>query len=78
MCTACNIPSGFSRCLIFGMQALQGLNRAELTKLIIDVLKIQAYANKKMKGGRRYVALSKNIKDALAKNKYLLLSFLLL
>ena len=50
-------------------RALQGVNRSDLTKLIIDVLKIRSYANKGMKGGRKYVALSKNAKEALTKKK---------
>ena len=50
-------------------RALQGVNHFVLTKLIIDVLKIRSYANKRMKGGRKYVALSKNVKEALAKRK---------
>ena len=53
-------------------RALQGVGRPELTKLIMDVLKIRSYANKKMKGGRKYVALSNNAKDAMEKNKYTL------
>ena len=49
-------------------RTLQGVNRSDLTKLI-DVLKIRSYANERMKGGRKYVALPKNAKEALAKKK---------
>ena len=48
-------------------RALQGVNRSDVTKLIMDVLKIRSYANKRMKGGEKYLALSKNAKNALEK-----------
>ena len=50
-------------------RAMQGLNRAELTKLIMDILRVRSFANKKMKGGRKYVKLSQNAKNALTKNR---------
>ena len=49
--------------------ALKSITRAEVIRLITDVLKIREYASKKMKSGKKYVALSKNTKQALSNNK---------
>ena len=38
-------------------RALQGINRSDVTKLIMNVLKIRSYTNKRMKGGRKYIPL---------------------
>ncbi|XP_047131057.1 uncharacterized protein LOC136071655 [Hydra vulgaris] len=50
-------------------QAMQGINKAELTKLVLDVLKVRQYTNKRLKSGRKFTALSANAKNALKKNK---------
>ncbi|XP_065659961.1 uncharacterized protein LOC136083927 [Hydra vulgaris] len=50
-------------------RAMQGINKAELTKLVLDVLKVRQYTNKRLKGGRKFIALSANAKNALTKNK---------
>ena len=55
-------------------RCLQGINKKQLTNLILDILKIRDYANKKLKGGRRYTNLSVNAKMAL-QNKKLSRSF---
>jgi hypothetical protein len=55
-------------------RCLQGINKKQLTNLILDILKIRDYANKKLKGGRRYTNLSVNAKRAL-QNKKLSRSF---
>ena len=47
----------------------QGINKKELTNLILDIVKIRDYANKKFKGGRRYSSLSVNAKRALQSGK---------
>lgn len=52
-------------------RAMQGINKAELTKLVLDVLKVRQYTNKRLKGGRKFVALSANAKNAVATNKYI-------
>lgn len=51
-------------------RSLQGINKADVTQLIINVLKIRDHWNKSRKGGRAFVRLSKNAKDAVTKNKY--------
>ena len=50
-------------------RCFQGLSKVELTKLILDVLRVRDFANKKLKGGRGFIRLSKNAKDALERNK---------
>lgn len=50
-------------------RAMQGIGRPEVKKLVMDVLRVRDYANKKMKGGRKFKALSKNAKTALKTNK---------
>ena len=47
----------------------QGINKMQLTNLIIDVLRIREHTNKKLKGGRGFKALSKNAKNALENNR---------
>ena len=44
---------------------LQGINKSELTTLILDIINIRDYANKKYKGGRGFCKLSANAKRAL-------------
>ena len=39
-------------------QCLQGINKADLTSLILDVLRIRDHANKTKKGGRSFKKLS--------------------
>ena len=56
-------------------QAHQGMNRKRTTQLILDVLKIRKHANKKMKGGRKYVALTRNGKTALANSRCAIIFF---
>ena len=48
---------------------MQGLGKKELEKLILDVLKIRDYTNKKLKGGRKFNKLSRFAKSALAKER---------
>ena len=50
-------------------RAMQGINKAQLTKLILDVLRIRDYTNKTLKGGRKFIKLSANAKEALRKGK---------
>ena len=50
-------------------RAYQGMNRKKLTNLIMDVLTIPDHANRKMKGGRKLVALTTNAKKALSKKR---------
>ena len=46
-------------------RCLQGVNKKELTKLILDVLKIRQHTNHKIRGGRSFVKLSEHAKRAL-------------
>ena len=46
-------------------RCLQGINKSELTTLILYILKIRQHANKKFKGGRGFNKLSANAKRAL-------------
>ena len=48
---------------------LQGINKRKLTTLILDIIKIRDYANKKYKGGRGFCELSANAKRALRAKK---------
>ena len=50
-------------------RACQGLNKAKLTKLFLDILKIRNHMNRKLKGGRKFVKLTPNAKKALEQNK---------
>ena len=50
-------------------RCLQGLSKVALSKLILETLKIRDHANKKLKGGRGFIKLSKAAKEALSKNK---------
>ena len=50
-------------------RCLQGINTSELTTLILDIIKIRDYANKKYKGGRGFCRLSANAKRALQTKK---------
>ena len=50
-------------------RSLQGINKSELTKLLLDILRIKDYMNKKCRGGRKFLALSPNAKSALEKGK---------
>ena len=50
-------------------RSYQGMNRKDLTKLILDVLKIRNHYNKTIPKGRRTRPLSKNAKAALETNK---------
>lgn len=51
---------------------MQSLGKKDLKKLILGVLKIRDYTNTKMKGGRKYVKLTANARNALDKGKYVL------
>ena len=55
-------------------RAYQGINKASLTKIILDVLKIRQYLNKSKKGGRIYKKLNRNAKNALMTGRYVVLS----
>ena len=50
-------------------RCLQGINKSELTTLILDIIKIRDYANKKYKGGRGFCKLSANAKRDLQTKK---------
>ena len=50
-------------------RSLQGINKAELTKVLLDRLKIRQHLNRKCKGGRKFVKLSPNAKSAQEKGK---------
>ena len=47
----------------------QGISKAELTKLIINVLQLRDHLNKTMKGGRKYKPLSRAGKRVLSTKK---------
>ncbi|XP_065655958.1 uncharacterized protein LOC136081783 [Hydra vulgaris] len=49
------------KCVCCKNYAYQAMNRKKLTNLIMDVLKIRDYANKKMKGRRKFIALKKSL-----------------
>ena len=51
-------------------RCMQAVNKKDLEKLIMDVLRIRSFTNKKMGGGRKYLKLSNNAKSALEKGKY--------
>ena len=48
---------------------MQGMNKKEVEKLILDVLRIRDFTNRRFEGGRKYQALSKNAKAAIKKVK---------
>nr|XP_047140683.1 uncharacterized protein LOC124815887 [Hydra vulgaris] len=50
-------------------KSLQGINKTELTKLLLDILRIRDYMNKRCKGGRKLIKLSPNAKSALVNGK---------
>ena len=50
-------------------RCMQAVNKKELEKLILDVLRIRKFTNKKMGGGRKYQKLSNNAAAALEKGK---------
>ena len=50
-------------------RCMQAVNKKELTKLILDVLRIRDFTNKKFKGGRKFIKLSANAKAALEKGR---------
>ena len=50
-------------------RACRGLNRAKVSKLLLDILRIKDHANKKLKGGRKYAKLTPNARKALEDNK---------
>ena len=52
-------------------RCLQGINKADLTALILDVLRIRDHVNKTKKGGRSFKKLSENAKKALANKRYI-------
>lgn len=49
-------------------RCMQAVNK-ELEKLILDVLRIRDYTNKKLKGGRKFVKLSTNARVAMEKGR---------
>ena len=51
-------------------RCMQAINKKELEKLILDVLRVRDYTNRKLKGGRKFVKLSQNAKTALEKKRY--------
>ena len=51
------------------LRGLQGISKSELTTILLDILKIRDYMNKKCKGGRKFVKLSHNAKSTLEKGK---------
>ena len=52
------------------------MSRKELKKLILDVLSIHGYTNKKLKGGRMFRKLSTNARAALEKGRQVQLLYL--
>ena len=48
-------------------RCMQAVNEKDREKLILEVLRIRKYTNKKMGGGRKYQKLSNNAKSALEK-----------
>ena len=50
-------------------RCMQAINKKELEKLILDVLRVPDYTNKKMKGGRKFIKLSTNAKMVLEKGR---------
>ena len=50
-------------------RCMQAVNKKELEKIILDILRIRQYANAKFKGGRKYQKLSSNAISALKKGK---------
>ena len=48
---------------------MQAVNKKELEKLILDVLRIRDYTNKKLKGRRKFVKLSTNARVAMEKGR---------
>lgn len=52
---------------------MQAVNKKDLEKLIMDVLRIQKFTNKKMGGEKKYQKLSNNAASALEKGKSLVL-----
>jgi hypothetical protein len=43
-------------------RCLQAINKQDITKLIINVLRVRDYTNTKMKGGRKFQKLSFNVR----------------
>ncbi|XP_065679117.1 uncharacterized protein LOC136093875 [Hydra vulgaris] len=50
-------------------RCLQAINKQDITKIIINVLRVRDYTNTKMKGGRKFQKLSLNARAALEKGK---------
>lgn len=50
-------------------RCMQAVNKKELEKLILDVLRVRDYVNKKLKGGRKFIKLSTNARVALEKGR---------
>jgi hypothetical protein len=50
-------------------RCMQALKKSDVEKLILDTLRIRDYTNKKLKGGRKFVKLSKNANAVLEKGK---------
>nr|XP_047137316.1 uncharacterized protein LOC124813827 [Hydra vulgaris] len=50
-------------------RSLQAINKQEVTKLILNVVRIRHHTNTKMKGGRKFHKLSINARAALEKRK---------
>ncbi|XP_047135496.1 uncharacterized protein LOC124812660 [Hydra vulgaris] len=50
-------------------RCLQATNKQDITKLIINVLRVRDYTNTKIKGGRKFKKLSLNARAALEKGK---------
>ena len=48
-------------------RAHNGVYRREANDLIVNILKIRKTANKRLKGGRKYIALTKNAETVLLK-----------
>ena len=50
-------------------RCMQALNKKELEKLILDVLRIRDYTNRKLKGGRKFQKLSRYARSAIEKGR---------
>lgn len=50
-------------------RACQGISRGEITNVVHDILILRKKVNKTLKGGRKYIPLSRNAQNFLQKNK---------
>ena len=53
-------------------RCMQALNKKDIEKLILNILCIRDFTNKKMNGGRKFKMLSDNAKSALPQNRFVI------